>query len=84
MPNGDLPRGLTCADDVFNEDGLAFASDDFLSPVNSVCPVTHDYVKAPKKLAGEDMRNFALQIATGLSHLAEMKVCPLARKPKEN
>ena len=74
-PVGDLPRGLTCVDDVFKQEELAFASDDLLSPVNDICPVTHDYIKAPKKLAGEDIRNFALQIATGLSHLAEMKVC---------
>ena len=67
-----------CADDVFNEDGLAFASDELLSPVNNICPVTHDYINIPKKLAREDVRNFALQIATGLSHLAEMKVCLLA------
>ena len=79
--NGDLPRGLGCADDVFSEDSPASASG-VLSLVHRIRPVTHDYIKCPKKLAGEDIRNFALQIASGLSHLAEMKVCLVAQKTK--
>ena len=46
-----------------------------LSPLaHGVWPLHHDYINSPRMLSIEDISNFALQIASGLSHLNSVKV----------
>ena len=46
-----------------------------LSPLaHGVWPLRHDYINSPRMLSIEDISNFALQIASGLSHLKSVKV----------
>jgi hypothetical protein len=41
---------------------------------HQVWPLLHDYIRIPTRLNPDDFYNFALQIASGLEHLNDMKV----------
>ena len=41
---------------------------------HSVAPIGHDYINTKGLVYMEDVHNFALQIACGLEHLANMQV----------
>jgi hypothetical protein len=41
---------------------------------HSVTPIGHDYINTKGLVYMEDVHNFALQIACGLQHLANMQV----------
>ena len=49
---------------------------DTLEPTSAhkLLPLNHDYINMPQPLLLDDVQNFALQIASGLEHLKEMKV----------
>ena len=41
---------------------------------HSITPIGHDYINTKGLVYMEDVHNFALQIACGLQHLANMQV----------
>ena len=77
----DSPQHLClCQEDSDGEseesrrDNLAMAEVSELPSAHRVWPISHDYINMPQPLLLKDIHNFALQIASGLEHLKEMKV----------